>query len=188
MKSIKAIMATCLAVVVLSIGALSLTGCGPSAEDVVRQGVADELERLKTHDAALLDELAAGSGADQLAVYGIDSQTFIAGYLDGFDYRIDEVTIEGDKATATVVLTSKKLDVFTQALTEATTTLAADESVAALGTEELNEKVGQVVLEVLAKVEPTESAPIELPFERKDSTWSPSSGAEQVLSSALFAS
>ena len=159
MRSIKTIMAACLAAAVLSFGALSLVGCGPSAEEVVRQGVADELERLKTHDAALLDELAADSGADQLAAYGIDAQTFIAAYLDGLDYRIDEVTVEGDDAAATVVLTCKKFDAFTQALTEATTALAEDEETAALDGDELNAKIGQVVLEVLAGVEPTESNP-----------------------------
>ena len=57
MKPIKTIVAACLAAVALSVGALSLGACGPSAEEVVRQGVADELERLKTHDEALLDEL-----------------------------------------------------------------------------------------------------------------------------------
>lgn len=187
MRSIKTIMAACLAAAVLSFGALSLVGCGPSAEEVVRQGVTDELERLKTHDAALLDELAADSGADQLVAYGIDAQTFIAAYLDGFDYRIDEVTVEGDDATATVVLTCKKFDAFTQALTEATTALAEDEETAALDGDELNAKIGQVVLEVLAGVEPTESNPVELPFARTDNVWSPAPGAEQALSTALFA-
>ena len=54
MKPIKTVVAACLAAVALSVGALSLGACGPSAEEVVRQGVADELERLKTHDEALL--------------------------------------------------------------------------------------------------------------------------------------
>ena len=46
MKPIKTIVAACLAAVALSVGALSLGACGPSAEEVVRQGVADELERI----------------------------------------------------------------------------------------------------------------------------------------------
>ena len=114
-------------------------------------------------------------------------KTIMAAYLDGFDYRIDEVTVEGDDATATVVLTCKKFDAFTQALTEATTALAEDEETAALDGDELNAKIGQVVLEVLAGVEPTESNPVELPFTRTDNVWSPAPGAEQALSTALFA-
>ena len=46
MKPIKTIVAACLAAVALSVGALSLGACGPSAEEVVRQGVADELEQI----------------------------------------------------------------------------------------------------------------------------------------------
>ena len=179
MKPIKTIVAACLAAVALSVGALSLGACGPSAEEVVRQGVADELERLKTHDEALLDELAADSGVDQLATYGIDAKSFIAAYLDGFDYRIDEVKVDGDNATATVVLTCKKFDAFAQALTEATTALAEDGQTAELD-------VGQLVLEALGSVEPTESNPVELPFARTDNAWGPASGAEQALSTALF--
>ena len=186
MKPIKTIVAACLAAVALSVGALSLGACGPSAEEVVRQGVADELERLKTHDEALLDELAADSGVDQLATYGIDAKSFIAAYLDGFDYRIDEVKVDGDNATATVVLTCKKFDAFAQALTEATTALAEDGKTAELDADQINEKVGQLVLEALGSVEPTESNPVELPFARTDNAWGPASGAEQALSTALF--
>ena len=171
MKPIKTVVAACLAAVALSVGALSLGACGPSAEEVVRQGVADELERLKTHDEALLDELAADSGVDQLATYGIDAKSFIAAYLDGFDYRIDEVKVDGDSATATVVLTCKKFDAFAQALTEATTALAEDGQTAELDADQINEKVGQLVLEALGSVEPTESNPVELPFTRTDNAW-----------------
>lgn len=169
MKPIKTVVAACLAAVALSVGALSLGACGPSAEEVVRQGVADELERLKTHDEALLDELAADSGVDQLATY-----------------RIDEVKVDGDSATATVVLTCKKFDAFAQALTETTTELAEDEQTAELDADQINEKVGQLVLEALGSVEPTESNPVELPFTRTDNAWGPASGAEQALSTALF--
>lgn len=186
MKPIKTIAAACLAAAALSVGALSLGACGPSAEEAMRQGVADELERLKAHDGALLDELAADSGIDQLATYGIDAKSFIVAYLDGFDYRIDEVKVDGDSATATVVLTCKKFDAFAQALTEATTSLAEDGQTTELDADRINEKVGQLVLEALGSVEPSESDPVELTFARTDNAWEPTSGAEQALSTALF--
>lgn len=187
MKFMKAVMAAGLAVTLLAAGAVSLVGCGPSAEEVVRQGVTDELERLKTHDSELLAELAVDSGADELSVYGIDAQEFIAAYLDGFDYRIDEVTVDGEHATATVVLTSKKFDAFTSELAEASMALAADEGTASLSEDEINQKIGQTVLEVLASLESSESAPIDLTFILQDNVWTPSSNTESVLSSALFA-
>lgn len=186
MKSMKAVFAASLAVVLLAAGAVSLIGCGPSSEEIVRQGVTDELERLKTHDSELLAELAADSGADQLSVYGIDAQEFIAAYLDGFDYRIDEVTVDGDTATATVVLTCKKFDSFTSALSEASMALAKDEETAALSEDDINQKIGQTVLEVLASLEPSESTPVELSFALQDKVWMPTPGTEKALSAALF--
>lgn len=57
---------------------------------------------------------------------------------------------------------------------------------AELDADQINEKVGQLVLEALGSVEPTESNPVELPFTRTDNAWGPASGAEQALSTALF--
>ena len=64
--------------------------------------------------------------------------------------------------------------------------LAEDEQTAELDADQINEKVGQLVLEALGSVEPTESNPVELPFTRTDNAWGPASGAEQALSTALF--
>lgn len=113
--------------------------------------------------------------------YIVDSVTYWAR-----EYHIDEVKVDGDNATATVVLTCKKFDAFAQALTEATTALAEDGQTAELDADQINEKVGQLVLEALGSVEPTESNPVELPFARTDNAWGPASGAEQALSTALF--
>lgn len=187
MKSIKAVLTAGMAVAMLAAGAVFLAGCGPSAEEVVRQGVSDELERLKAHDSELLAELAADSGADQLAVYGIDAQEFIGAYLDGFDYRIDDVTVDGDTATATVVLTCKKFEEFSTALSTASMALAEDEATAELSEDGINQKIGQTVLEVLAGLEPSESVPVELTFTLQDKAWTPTSDTEKALSAALFA-
>lgn len=188
MKSIKTVLVAGLAVVLLAAGAVSLVACGPSAEEVVRQGVSDELERLKTHDPALVEELAADSAAAGLEAYGIDAQEFVTAYLDGFDYRIDKVVVNGDTATATVTLTCKKFDAFNDALTTASIALAEDEEIASLSTDEINQKIGQTVLEALASVEATESEPVDLPFSLENNVWTPTSDTEKALSSALFAS
>lgn len=187
MKTIKAVLTAGIAFALFAAGAVFLAGCGPSAEEVVRQGVSDELERLKTHDSELLAELAADSGAGQLAVYGIDAEEFIGAYLGGFDYRIDDVTVDGDTAAATVVLTCKKFNEFTTALSAASMALAEDEATAALSEDELNQKIGQAVLDTLASLEPSESAPIELSFALQDNVWTPTGDAERALSAALFA-
>ena len=67
-------------------------------------------------------------------------------------YSGTEVKVDGDSATATVVLTCKKFDAFAQALTEATTALAEDGQTAELDADQINEKVGQLVLEALGSI------------------------------------
>ena len=182
----KRIAAACLTAALAAFGAAALAGCGPSNEEIVRQGVTEELEAVKALDPALLDEMAANEGLAQLAAYGIDAKEFVSSYLAGFDYRVDEVKVDGDTAQATVVLTCKSFNAFATGFTEAVTALSADESVPNMGDEEVDQLIGQTVMDTLAAVEPTETAPVTLAFELKDNVWSPTAEAEQVITEALF--
>ena len=146
----------------------------------------ERLRKRRESGDVRLDVKAAYIGKKIFEVRGLSKRFGDKVILDGFDYRIDEVKVDGDSATATVVLTCKKFDAFAQALTEATTALAEDGQTAELDADQINEKVGQLVLEALGSVEPTESNPVELPFTRTDNAWGPASGAEQALSTALF--
>lgn len=175
-----------LTVAMLAFGGVALVGCGPSDEEVVRQGVTDELNRLKQLDAELVDELAANAGAEDLAAFGIDAKEFVSTYLSGFDYRIDSVTVDGDMATATVTLTCKSFSAYNDALEAAAAEMANDESLADMSEEELNQKLGQTIMDAIAGVPSAETAPIDLTFELKDNVWSPTSDAERALSEALF--
>ena len=183
---IKTIAAACLTAALLMLGGSALAGCGPSNEELVRQAVTDELERVKAHDADLLAQLAAGPEAEALAAYGLDAQEFLASYLEGFDYRIDDVTVEEGTAQATVVLTCRSFDALDAGLTEAVQALAQGEGVANMGEEETNLLVGQAFVDALSSIEPSEKAPIVLEFEQKDKAWTAAPSAEQAVVSALF--
>ncbi|WP_080797366.1 hypothetical protein [Arabiibacter massiliensis] len=186
MVRIKRGLAGLLVAALLAFGAFALVSCGPSAEEVVREGVTKELDSLKNLDASLVDELAASAGVEQLADFGIDAKEFVSTYLGGFDYRIDDVTVNGDAATATVTLTCKSFAAYTDALEAASAELAGDESLADLSEEELNQKLGQTIMDAIAAVPATETAPVALTFERKDNVWTPTADAQHALSNALF--
>ena len=95
----------------VALAATMLTGLvacgGESAEDVIRKGVTEELESIKNLDQAALDEIMAGAGAANagLEEYGIDMEEFCRTWLDGFDYSVDNVTVDGENATATATIT-----------------------------------------------------------------------------------
>ena len=186
MVSIKKFAATFLAAALLAMGAVALVGCGQNNEEVVRAGVATELDKLKNLDDETLSLLASEAGADDLAEFGIDSKEFVSSYLSGFDYRIDGVTVDGDTATATVVLTCKSFSQYSSSLEEATNALVQDESILDMTSEELNTKIGEVVMNTIAEVPVAETDPIELTFALQDNTWTPTDDTEQAIGSALF--
>ena len=183
---IRNVFVACAAAMLMAFGAVALTGCGPSDEEIIREGVTEQLEAIKTLDPALLDELATGAGTTEMAAYGIDPKEFVTSYLAGCDYRVDGITVDGDKAQASVVLTCKNLKEFEKGFAEATQALASDETVANMTEAEITSKIGQIIMDTLGALQPAETAPITIGYELKDDTWMPDANAEQAVSNALF--
>lgn len=186
MGSIKKFATAFLAVALLAMGAFALAGCGKNDEQVVREGVSAELDKLKALDEETMQLLTTNSGAESLSSYGIEADEFITSYLDGFDYRIDGVKVDGKTATATVVLTCKSFDEYSTKMQEATAALAEDESILSLSADELNQKIGETVMNVIAETPAAETDPIELSFALENNAWSLTSDAQQAISNALF--
>ncbi len=163
-----------------------LAGCGPSSEEVIRDGVTQELDGLKNQDDAAMAEIVSGANMSGLEVYGLDANEFMKAYLNGFDYRIDDVTVDGDKAQVTVVLTCKSFSAYEKALQDAADQLMGDESFAELDRSAMNQKIGETVMTALAGIEPTETEPIVLDYELANNTWSPTASAERNIAGALL--
>ena len=93
--------------------ALGACSSGPSAEDIIREDIATNLDDVKNMDDATLDGLARQIGSVGLEEYGIDTGTLITSMIDGFDYSIESVEVEDDTATASVTVTAKSMTEFT---------------------------------------------------------------------------
>ena len=92
--------------------ALGACSSGPSAEDIIREDIATNLDDVKNMDDATLDGLARQIGNVGLEEYGIDTGTLITSMIDGFDYSIESVEVEDDTATASVTVTAKSMTEF----------------------------------------------------------------------------
>ncbi|MFR1167807.1 MAG: hypothetical protein ACLSDQ_09590 [Adlercreutzia equolifaciens] len=80
-------------------------------------------------------------------VYGIDGVEFMKSYLSGFDYTIDSINVDGDSATAQITLTCKSYTGYLQALQTAVDEVTADpDALAALSNDEINQKIGEIVI------------------------------------------
>ncbi len=163
-----------------------LTACGgESPEDVIRKGVTEELESIKNLDQAALDEITAGAGAaDGLDEYGIDVEEFCRTWLDGFDYSVDEVKVDGESATAKVTISCKSLMEGINIFMEKVTALAEDPAAAELSSEELNKKMGTMLVESVGEA-PIETNTVDLPYVLNGNTWEPGAGFDTALSEAF---
>ena len=148
-STIQGFIVTLAALLALSIGMVGLAGCssGTSDEDAIRASLSSELDSIKNIDDAFVNEFSESIDMSQLSVYGIDGVEFMKSYLSGFDYTIDSINVDGDSATAQITLTCKSYTGYLQALQTAVDEVTADpDALAALSNDEINQKIGEIVI------------------------------------------
>ncbi|WP_417142375.1 hypothetical protein [Raoultibacter massiliensis] len=174
----------------VALAATMLTGLvacgGESAEDVIRKGVTEELESIKNLDQTALDEIMAGAGAANagLEEYGIDMEEFCRTWLDGFDYSVDNVTVDGENATATVTITCKSLAEGINIFMDKVTALTEDPEAMSKSMDELNQMMGTMLMEGIGEA-PVETNTVDLPYVLNGNTWEPGPGFDTALSQAF---
>lgn len=104
----------CQGAAVLALTLLVLSGCGgepetaqavpETAEDRLRAGVIQELERIKALSRGTMGALAEGAEAS-LEDYTVDPQALIQAAMAEFDYRIDQAVLNEAETAADVTLT-----------------------------------------------------------------------------------
>lgn len=188
MRKLKRIAAVVLAGA-LACSLLALAGCGEDSEEVIRAGVTEELDGLKALDDATLDELMTGADASALtefATYGIDAREFVKAYLDGFDYSIEGIEVDEDCAYVDVTFTCKSFTDIMDALEDSVTAFVADPSVYDLTEDELNAKVGELLMGATTQTQVRTTEPFTLEYQKTDNVWEPAANMESTITAALF--
>ncbi len=170
---------------------VGLAGCssGTSDEDAIRASLSSELDSIKNIDDAFVNEFSESIDMSQLSVYGIDGVEFMKSYLSGFDYTIDSINVDGDgdSATAQITLTCKSYTGYLQALQTAVDEVTADpDALAALSNDEINQKIGEIVIGSLDGVELAATQPITITYTKVDGTWEPASSTSGDIAAALM--
>ena len=137
------LMAALVACVVL------LSGCGgPSVEELITNDLTSQFDEIKNGGDDFLSGLEEASG-DEFEQLGIDPKEYAKSYLEGFDYKIGDVTVDEDKGTATaeVTITCKSMNKIVEDFAT-----QYQEKVAALDTmpseDDLYKMAGQVMVDV----------------------------------------
>lgn len=184
-RVLKVLTCSITAVLALSVG-LVLGACsGPSPEEAIREDLTANLDRVKELDDATVEELVGSMGTLGLETYGIEASDVVRSLLDGFDYTIDDITVddEGTSAVASVSVTCKSASDFTERINQAATDLATElmndpSGLELLSDEEaLNARIGEVVMETLDEVELQQTS-IEIDYSKTDDGWTASDASE----------
>ncbi len=162
----------------------ALTACGPDHEQAIRDALTQELDTIKNLDEGFINEIASQDEVATLQEFGIDPNEFFKSYLSGFDYSIDEVTVDGETANATVTITMKSYTEFFEAFNEATDSLLADDSLVSLSEEDLYTRIGQSVMDAVNGLEPQQIEPLTFTYELVDNVWTPTSESLTALNNA----
>lgn len=173
----------------LFVGMVGLSGCsgGTNDEEAIRASLTSELDSIKNIDDTFVNEFSESINMSQLSVYGIDGVEFMKSYLNGFDYSIDSINVDGDNATAQITLTCKSYTGYQQALQQAVDEITADpDSLASLSNDEINQKIGEIVIGSLDGVELAATQPISITYTKVDGTWEPASSTSGDIAAALM--
>lgn len=173
-----------MAVAVVASCATLLTACGDPAA-AIRDDISGKLETIKQGDTEFVDGLAESvSGFDTLQ---IDAAEFMDCYLEGFDYEVEGVDVDGDTATAHVAITCKSfsdiLGDYESAAMEIVDSLDIDTMPS---DEEIYAMAGEAMMDATEAAE-VKSTDCEFTYTRgADGTWS-CDEAGTVLTTALYA-
>lgn len=181
MKLTKSLAAICAsAMLVVSVGALTGCNANEANEEVIRESMTKELDPYKNHDSSVISQIQS-QNAVALATVGVDGKEYAEALLDGFDYSIEDVTVDGKNATATIVMTQKDIDedqaeVIMEGLSE-------DPAFLAMSTDERKAALGDKIFEYIASVQAAPQDPVTIDFVMNGNMWEPTEESKTRLQS-----
>lgn len=183
-KALIAVLACAMAVFTLA----AATACAPNPEEMIREAITKEFDTYKNMDDSVLQEIASSAESQGLGDLGIDNMEFANIVLDGFDYNIDDITVDGDHATVDMTIVSKSSSDFEQKLSAAMETLQTSPEIATLSDEEKMERIGQTVMESFQDIKIVDET-VTIEYTYMNGTWTPTNSASALgsLDSVVFA-
>lgn len=176
--------------VIAAISMLALVGCGSSPEQVIRDGLTQELDTVKNLDDATLDEVA-GDALDEYEEFGIDIKEFLRSYFDGFDYTIGDITVDGDKAEAVVTFDIKSYSQFESDFETNFTNYIGElqsnpSALMGMSEEDLYAQIGPIMMDTINNVSVVETEPIIIECTKTGNTWEVDDSAELAIQKAMM--
>ncbi len=151
--NLKKILAFALSAVLAISCTFALIGCSEDPTKVIRDSLTEQLNAYKNADDSALSQIASLAENEGLSEMGIDNQEFAVAVLDGFDYSIDDITVDGKNATANVTIISKSYADFAEKIKVMVDEMSSDASLADMDADALTALVAERVMDVLNNTE-----------------------------------
>ena len=170
----------------------SLTACGPSPEDTIREAITDEFDGYKNADDSVIQQIAQSAEKQGISQYGIENEEFATMVLDGFDYSINSIEVDGNSATANLTIVSKSSAAFKEKLTESINAISQNPELASMTDDQKMELISEAITNSFKDIETvSEDVSIEYAYTDSDGKkiWVPvnSGTALGSLDSVVFA-
>ena len=189
-KNMKVLVVLGALVIALS---LILSACGPSNEEVIRGKLIEEFDQIKAGSGEdydmMLESLEQEGNLEEI---GIDSEEFLRALLEGFDYSINEITVEKSTATVKITVTRKSISdankIFenkTEEYTAELEALAAEDPGSVPGMDEILAKSSALYMEAIAETSLSDMV-CEIAYEKISNVWTPTEESSNAFAETIF--
>lgn len=166
-RKIIALFCSCLLLAGLMV---ALPSCGPNDKELIEQAVTTKYDSYKNADDQVLSNIISTLEDETLTTLGIDRQEFATVLVDGFDYHIDNITVNGDHAVVTITFAGKSYQDYYAMIRQAAASFADDPSFAVMSQEEKYDVVGQRLMEDFSNLDVIDET-VDLDYELVDNKW-----------------
>ena len=167
-----------------------VVGYGQEGDESVRQSVENQLDGIKNLDSSALALIESGLSphdASVLSQTGLKVKDFAKMYLDNFDYRIEDVKVEENKAQVEVVLSGLDFSSSKGAITTVSKTIASNSLLSSNGLGDLKKSAQDALHFAMSCIPSSQGDAVVLDYELHGSSWIPTSEALENLRKALLA-
>lgn len=187
----KRIIVVCLSLVVALCG-FGLAGCAQSDQDVIRNGITEELNKLKNMDDKTVSEIETSlpySMKAQFNAMGLSLQDYFKAYFQGFDFQIGDIKVDGNKATVDMTLEVKSATDVAQAITAYEESLSEEQlfeiANALYGSADMPSWYGEGIIQAVSEVPNNTTETLQIPVSKSGNTWSYDEAADDILAAAV---
>ena len=178
--------------VVLCCGVLSSCAPQEDTENIIRQGLEQELDQLRQLDEAaintILEQIPTGT-LEPFEALSLSPEEYFDAYFDGFDYSIGQIHVSGNTAAVNLTLEVKQPAEISSAIEDYINGLTdeeAEEAYTALTEEgQLPEWYSQGLLDVIRSVDTDSTEELKLQVERAGDSWRFSDSTADIIEAAL---